>query len=154
MSELQEGPPEGASQHRVIVRAVASDIDELAHVSNLVYLRWVQEVAQAHSASVGWDHPQYRALGAVFVVRRHVIEYVLPVLEGEEVELVTWIAWWRGASSERRTRIRRVRDGVVVAAAATLWAFIDFASGRPKRIPREIVAAFGVAAAGVSDSPG
>lgn len=153
MSELQQEPPSGASRHRVVVTALSSDIDELAHVSNLVYLRWVQEVAQAHSTAVGWDHPQYRDLGAVFVVRKHEIEYVIPVLEGEEVELVTWIAWWRGASSERRTMIRRLRDGAVVAAAATLWAFVDFATGRPKRIPKEIAAAFGPSAADVSSSP-
>lgn len=144
-------PPEGASSHRVIVTAKASDIDELDHVSNLVYVRWVQEVAQAHSASVGWDHPEYRALGAVFVVRRHEIEYVLPVLEGQELELVTWIAWWRGASSERRTLIKRA--GTVVARAATLWAFIDLTSGRPRRIPPQIVSAFGLSAADVSSSP-
>lgn len=154
MSELKQEMPEGASSHRVVVTAVATDIDELAHVSNLVYLRWVQEVAEAHSTAVGWDHPRYRDLGAVFVVRKHEIEYVLPVLEGEEVELVTWIAWWRGASSERRTQIRRLRDGVVVARAATLWAFVDFASGRPKRIPREIVAAFGLAGTDVASSSG
>ena len=26
----------------------ASDIDELGHVNNVVYLRWVQEIATAH----------------------------------------------------------------------------------------------------------
>jgi acyl-CoA thioester hydrolase len=155
MSEpAQVAPPEGASSHRVVVTALRGDIDELAHVSNLVYVRWVQEVAQAHSAAVGWDHPQYRELGSVFVVRRHQIDYVLPVLEGEEVELVTWIAWWRGASSERRTVVRRLRDGAVVARAATLWAFVDFATGRPRRIPKEVAAAFGRSAADVADSAG
>jgi len=145
-------PPEGAPSHRVVVRAMPSDIDELEHVSNLVYLRWVQEVAMAHSTHVGWDHPQYRELGAVFVVRRHEIEYVVPVLEGEEVELITWIAWWKGVSSERRTLIRRLRDGRVVARAATLWAFIDFAAGRPRRIPDAIKAAFGLIRSDVSSS--
>lgn len=145
-------PPLGAASHRVLVTAGPADIDELDHVSNLVYVRWVQEVAQAHSTAVGWDQAQYRALGAVFVVRRHEIDYVAPVLLGEEVEVVTWIAWWKGVSSERRTVVRRVRDGHVVARAATLWAFIDFASGRPRRIPDEIRGAFGLAAADVSSS--
>lgn len=145
-------PPDSIRSHRVLVRALSSDIDELDHVSNLVYVRWVQEVAMGHSVAVGWDHPQYRDLGAVFVVRRHEIDYVVPVLEGEEVELVTWVGWWKGVSSERRTLLRRVRDGVVVARAATLWAFIDFASGRPRRIPDEIKAAFGPSAADVSSS--
>ena len=143
-------PPDGVPSHRVTVRALPADIDELDHVSNLVYVRWVQEVAMAHSVRAGWDHPEYRALGAVFVVRRHEIDYVVPVLEGEEVELLTWVAWWKGVSSERRMLIRRVRDGAVVARAATLWAFIDFASGRPRRIPDDIKAAFGPAAADVA----
>jgi len=148
----ESAPPDGLPSHRVLVRALPGDIDELDHVSNLVYLRWVQEVAMAHSVHVGWDHPQYRALGAVFVVRRHEIDYVVPVLEGEEVELVTWVAWWKAVSTERRTIIRRVRDGQVVARAATLWAFIDFATGRPRRISHEVKVAFGLVAADVSSS--
>lgn len=144
--------PDGAAQHRIRVVARAADIDELRHVSNLVYVRWVQDVAQAHSEAVGWGHPEYRAEGAVFVVRRHVVEYVVPVLEGEEVELTTWIAWWKGVSSERRTVLRRARDGAVVARAATLWAFVDLAAGKPRRIPDRIKAAFGRSAADVAGS--
>lgn len=128
-------------QHRLVLRATAADIDDLAHVSNLVYLRWVLEVATSHSVAVGWDHPQYREVGACFVVRRHEIDYLAPILENDEVELVTWIESWRGASSQRRTEIRK--GGVVAARASTLWAFVDFAKGRPRRIPGPILAAFG-----------
>jgi len=150
VSDVQ--PPPGVPSHAVEVTAAPGDIDDLAHVSNLVYVRWVQQVATAHSAAVGWDHARYRALGAVFVVRRHEIDYVLPVLEGEQVELITWIAWWKGVSSERRTLVRRRRDGQIVARAATLWAFVDFATGRPRRIPDDIKVAFGPSAADVASS--
>jgi acyl-CoA thioester hydrolase len=119
-------------------------------VSNLVYVRWVQEVATAHSAAVGWAHGEYRALGAIFVVRRHTIDYVAPVFEGDDVELVTWIAWWKGVSSERRTEVRR--GGQVVARATTLWAFVDFESGRPRKIPEEVKAAFGPPVGDVASS--
>ena len=51
------------------ITATEADIDELGHVSNLVYVRWVLEVATAHSRARGWDYPDYRTLGAVFVVR-------------------------------------------------------------------------------------
>lgn len=140
-------PAPGAAQHRIIVTAEAADIDELEHVSNLVYVRWVQDVAMAHTRAVGWDHAEYRALGAIFVVRRHEIEYVQPVVLGEEIELHTWVAVLKGASSERRTAMRRVRDGAVVARAVTTWAFIDLASGRPTRIPEAVRAAFAAAVA-------
>jgi acyl-CoA thioester hydrolase len=122
------------------ITATAADIDELGHVSNLVYLRWVLDVAMAHSRSLGWDHPEYRALGAVFVVRRHEIDYVVPVREGEQLVGETWISDWRLASCTRNTELRR--DDQVVARAATTWAFVSLTSGRPQRITDELRALF------------
>jgi len=131
-----------AVPHCLTVAATSGDIDELGHVSNLVYLQWVLDAALAHSEAVGWDHAAYRALGGVFVVRRHEIEYLAAVFAGDEVEVVTWVASWRGVSSERQTTIRRRRDEVEVARASTRWAFIDLASGRPRKIPDELRQAF------------
>jgi acyl-CoA thioester hydrolase len=118
------------------ISATASDIDELGHVSNLVYVRWVLEVAMAHSRSVGWDFPQYKALGAVFVVRRHEIDYVAQVAGGEQLVGETWIETWKQASVVRRTELRR--GDAVVARAVSLWAFISLTSGRPQRIPDDM----------------
>jgi acyl-CoA thioester hydrolase len=75
-------------------------------------------------------------------VRRHDIEYLVPALEGEELEAFTWVATLRGATSLRRTVFRRVRDGKILARAATTWAMID-PSGKPRRIPREILTRYG-----------
>ena len=117
-------------------------IDELDHVSNVAYVGWIQDVAKAHSAAVGWDSPAYFALGAVFVVRRHEIEYLAQVREGERVALTTWIEKWSAVTSERHTRITKVEGGADVVRAKTLWAMIDFATGRPRRVPKEIRDAF------------
>jgi acyl-CoA thioester hydrolase len=118
------------------------EIDELNHVSNLAYLRWVLRVAQAHSASVGYDYRAYDALGAVFVVRRHEIDYQRPAYAGEEIVLTTWIESWAAASSWRCTSITRISDGVELAQARTLWAFVATDAGRPRRIPAALKDAF------------
>lgn len=123
------------------ITAAAADIDELGHVSNLVYVRWILDVATAHSRALGWDHARYRELGAVFVVRRHEIDYVAQVREGEVLAGETWVDGWRLASCVRRTELRR--GAQVVARGATTWAFISIASGRPQRIPDELRALFG-----------
>jgi acyl-CoA thioester hydrolase len=125
---------------RMPLAAVDSDIDELGHVGNQVYLRWVLDVAMAHSRSLGWDYEQYRALGAVFMVRRHELDYIAQVTVGQQLSLETWVEEWRPASCIRKTEI--LRDGKVVARAATTWALISIASGRPVRIPDEILAKF------------
>ncbi|MGE0551083.1 MAG: acyl-CoA thioesterase [Kofleriaceae bacterium] len=127
------------------ITAVAADIDELGHVSNLVYLRWVLDTALAHSRSVGWDIPQYQQLGAVFVVRRHEIDYIAPVTIGQTITAETWVSDWKSASCTRNTEL--LRDGKVVAKAATTWALIALVSGRPQRIPPNLRATFDPVAA-------
>jgi acyl-CoA thioester hydrolase len=118
----------------------AADIDDLGHVSNLVYLRWVLEVAMAHSVARGWDMARYRAHGAVFVVRRHELDYIAQVTLGQALRGETWVDSWRPASCVRRTELWR--GDVLVARAATTWAMIGFATGRPQRIPAELLAEF------------
>lgn len=119
------------------------DIDMLGHANNIAYLRWVQDVAVAHSAAVGLDMEGYSQLGAVFVVRRHEIDYLRPVLRGEKLELRTWIDSAFAAKCKRATEI--VRPGsaeVVVARAMTTWGFVELATGRPTRIPDSVRIAF------------
>jgi len=129
-----------AERFAISITPEAADIDELGHVSNLVYLRWVLDVAMAHTRALGWDYSQYRALGAVFMVRRHEIDYVAQVTLGQTLRAETWVDSWRQASCIRKTEL--LRDGKVVARAATTWAMIGLASGRPQRIPDELTALF------------
>lgn len=145
------------------VSALPTDIDDVNHVSNLVYVRWIQEVAVAHSTAVGWPFDRYRQHGAVFVVRRHEIDYVAPVLLGQAVRLETWVESAKAASCIRRTEIFVVAEGgaggrsegrtegrtegrkdQLVCRGTTLWAFMGFADGRPQRIPEQIMQSFQV----------
>lgn len=121
-----------------------ADIDVNEHVGNLAYLRWMQDVATAHSAAQGWALEAYRALGAGWFVRSHFIEYHLPAHAGDALLLRTWVAAMKSSSSLRRFHFQREADGRTVATAQTRWAFVDFASGRPARIPPEVASAFSI----------
>lgn len=129
-----------ASRFHWPITAQAADIDELGHVSNLVYLRWVLEIATSHSSSLGWGHAEYRALGSIFVVRRHEIDYVAQVREGEQLVGETWVPDWKLASCVRHTELRRGEQ--IVARAQTTWAMMSLASGRPTKIPDQLRALF------------
>jgi acyl-CoA thioester hydrolase len=126
--------------HAVTVQA--SDIDELDHASNLVYLRWVLEAALAHSASLGWDQRAFLARGQSFVVRRHEIDYLRPALAGDALVIETRVASVAAASSVRVTRILRPSDAAVLCRARTDWAYLDLKRGRPVRIPEDIKRAY------------
>jgi len=117
-------------------------IDRLGHVNNLEYLRWALDAAIAHSAAHGWGAADYERLGAGFVVRSHEIKYERSAFEGDEVTVRTWIADFRRLSCLRRYKIIRRSDEVVLATAATEWAFVDLRTFALTRIPPELAAAF------------
>ncbi len=119
----------------------SSDIDDLGHAGNVAWIRWVNDIATAHSASVGLDLAAYRKLGLLWVVRRHDIEYLRSAKEGERVTATTWIESVRGASSVRRTDF--TRDAELLARASTTWVLIRIDTGRPTRVPASLIERYG-----------
>lgn len=140
--------PESVFTMEVDVRP--EDIDALGHASNIVYVRWVQDVAVAHSTSVGLDVDAYRTRGAIFVVRRHEIDYLRPVVRGDALLLRTWVHTVMAAKCQRATEIVRstAAGEQTIARAQTTWGFIELATGRPTRIPDDVRRAFGQPPAG------
>lgn len=122
----------------------SADIDELGHVSNVVYVQWILHAAQAHSRAMGYDFAAYRRRGVVFVVRRHEVDYLASALAGDRILLRTWVDSWKAASCVRMTSIIRIQDGreALLARGRTVWALIDFETGRPMRIPDDLRASF------------
>ena len=118
------------------------DLDDLGHANNISYLKWMQSAALAHSAVQGWPIEAYRALGLGWVVRSHHIEYLTSAKFGDEIIVRTMVENLKKVTSLRRFVILRSADEVVLAKAATEWAFVDFATSTPKRIPPEVANAF------------
>jgi acyl-CoA thioester hydrolase len=135
-------PPANAFTHSFTVPE--SDIDELGHAGNVTWVRWVNEAATAHSASVGLDLAAYRALGMLWVVRRHDIEYLAPAFAGERVDALTWIDSVRGATALRRTLFRHAERAPPLARAATTWVLLSIPTGRPTRVPAELGVRYGL----------
>ena len=122
----------------------AEEIDVLGHANNVAYVQWMQAAALAHSAAQGWSGEAYRELGLGWVVRSHTIEYHQPALAGERIVVRTWVATMKKVTSLRRYRIVRPSDGELLAKAETKWAFVNYATGQPARIPAEVARSFQV----------
>lgn len=104
------------------IRVQPADIDELGHVNNLVYLRWVQEVAIAHWTA-RTTAEQRAALS--WVVVRHEIDYKRPAMPDDDLIVTTWVGEASRRTYERHTEIVRAADGIVLARARSLWVPID-----------------------------
>lgn len=125
-------------------RAENAEIDELGHANNQAYLAWMMEAAAAHSAVQGWPPQRYLALGAAWVVRRHEIDYLRPAFAGDELVIRTWVSGARQVSSRRRYEVLRRGEAEALAKGLTVWAWIDLASGKPAKMPPEVLGAFEV----------
>jgi acyl-CoA thioester hydrolase len=121
------------------ITAGEADIDELGHVNNAVWVRWIQDMATAHWEAVA---PAAHQAAYVWVVVRHEIDYLRAVLPGETVTGRTWVAEApKGARFDRHVEFTGA-DGKPRVRARTTWAILDKASGRPLRVPAEVAAPF------------
>lgn len=127
-----------AEPFEVDVQIHPGDVDGMGHVNNIVYVRWIQDVALAHWAAAA---PAEAQASMTWVVLRHEIDYLRAALPGDAVRARTWIGQAQALRYERHTQIVR-GDGAVLARARTLWCPVDTATGRPKRVPPEVRAAF------------
>jgi acyl-CoA thioester hydrolase len=116
-----------------------SDIDELGHVNNVTYVRWVQDAAVAHWRARASAADQARL---VWVVLRHEIDYKQPARAGDEIVARTWVGAASRLKFERHTELVRASDGRLLARARTLWCPIDAATGRPAAVSPEVRASF------------
>ncbi len=118
------------------VTVTESDLDELQHVNNVVYLAWVQEVAKKHWQSVTSEQQR---LDFIWVALRHEIDYLAPARLGDELRLVTYVEAFKGPISIRCVDIYH-QDRTLVKAK-TKWCLVD-GHFRPKRVPDTLAALF------------
>lgn len=157
-------PPEGRARHLYLahVRVRFHELDPLGHVNNAAYLNFLEQAAIDHAAAAGYDIGRLRAIGGLFIARRHEVDFLRPAYAGEWLRVVTWPFDMRGARALRAYEIRRLpigpdsspptdrlidpterpTEGDLVVRARTEWAFVDADAGRPRRIPAELAADF------------
>ncbi|GHD34124.1 acyl-CoA thioesterase [Halioglobus pacificus] len=132
----------------------AADIDGLGHTNNVVYVRWCEQVAWAHSVSLGLDLSAYESLDRAMAITHSEYRYLQASRLSDEVTAATWIVRWdKRFTMERRFQIVRNSDGVSLLRGAQRFACIALQSGRPKRMPPEFVEGYGPAVREIEDLP-
>ncbi|MBK6264406.1 acyl-CoA thioesterase [Marivirga sp. S37H4] len=112
-----------------------TDYDQMGHVNNVVYLQWVQDIAEAH-----WHHlsGSIQLSDYLWVAIRHEIDYLKEIKPGEQIMAETYVKKMEGVKSERWTIISTKESGQIKARAKTIWCLLDANSKRPKRIPHDL----------------
>ncbi len=130
------------------------EIDQHGHANNIAYLHWMQQAAVAHSSAEGWTPQRYFQRNVGWFARRHELDYLQPAFEGETLVICTWLESLARVRCLRRYEVIRSsslrtpqpeqghQPGEIVACGLTDWVFVNLTTGRPSRIPQDILQAF------------
>ncbi|WP_298880047.1 acyl-CoA thioesterase [uncultured Polaribacter sp.] len=110
------------------------DIDTLHHVNNLVYVKWMDDIATKHYAFLTKDNPlpQY-----VWVVTRHEIDYKNQAILGDEITVKTWVGETKGITSVRFMEF--YKENTLLVQAKTTWVMLDSKTLKPTRIRENVL---------------
>ncbi|MCB1006435.1 MAG: acyl-CoA thioesterase [Acidimicrobiales bacterium] len=112
------------------------DIDFAGHVSNIVYLEWLEIARTELLEEVGLPIPVILDEGFAPVVARTEIEYRRPLLLGDPVRVNLAVARLRSLSALLEFEVRS--GDTVAATARQLGVFVSTATGKPRRLEPEV----------------
>ena len=118
------------------------DVDFLQHLNNAAYVAYIEECSIQVGTYFGWPIQRTLGQGLAWVTREHHVRYLQPAVLEDELEIMTWMCDVKRASGRRFFHIKRQEDEVLLAEVATLWTCVNVASGRPVRIPQNLIADF------------
>ncbi len=145
MSAASEHPGwDRPAPHVLALRVGREAIDAYNHVNNAVYLQWLDLAAWSHSEALGVPASRCIELNRGMVVHRAEIDYLRGAVEGDEVQIATWIV-----ESDNRLRcsrlfqVRRTHDGEYLLRARLDYVCMNLATGRAARMPDAFASAYG-----------
>lgn len=121
------------------IKVMQEHIDELQHVNNVVYVQFMQDVADKHWHSIALSDQEKEV---AWVVRRHEIDYLHPAVLGDELLIRTWTGEHGTVSWDRHYEIIRPADQKRIITAKSVWVLLDKTTGRPRRIEEPMLRRF------------
>jgi acyl-CoA thioester hydrolase len=113
------------------------ECDANGHLNNAYYLRYMQETAFDASSAAGYGMQRYDEMKRFWLIRESWIDFICPLKYNERVDVTTWIADFRRASSRRIYEFRKPGSNELLARGHTDWVFLDVETRKPAAIPFE-----------------
>lgn len=116
------------------------DIDMNNHVHSAKYLDYVlaaryEQMERDYKMSMD----DFHRLGFGWVIRSVLINFVRPLMLGDEMLIETQLESYSGARSEVRFCIKKKSSLKTAADGKILYTMVSLKNGKPARIPEEII---------------
>lgn len=132
---------ESGQSYETEIKVQFSDIDQLGHVNNVVYLKWTQNIATEHWYSRA-SREQIEKL--LWVVTKHEIEYKRPAYYPDIIVARTWVGKATGRYFERFTDFHNKETGKLISKVKSLWVPVDVKTQRRTSVDSEVYEQFSV----------
>jgi len=120
--------------YSIIKTVTKEDLDNLNHVNNVVYVKWIQDISKDHWQSViDKMMDEY-----IWVVRRHDITYYGAAKLDDKVLITTAIKESKGPISYRQVVMKDQKTQKLLVKAMTEWCLLDSKTYKPIRVPQNI----------------
>ena len=123
------------AHHQLKVRHY--ECDPLGHVNHAVYVNYFEIGRLEAMAMAGLPFADILKQGYTVVASDIFVQYKLPALSEEVLDMQSYIAHFRGARMTWQQELYRHTDGALLALAEVNGAF-TLANGRPVRIPEHM----------------
>lgn len=120
-------------------------------VHTAVYMRYLQDLAFAHSAALGYPLAWYQTHHLFWLVRRVRLIVHAPARYGDELRATTVVVGMRRVMARRRNAIRAA-GGELVASAVVDWIFTEDGTV-PTRVPVDVARAFPALSRSIAPAP-
>lgn len=111
-------------------------IDHYQHVNNVAYLSRLEQLAWAHSHSLGLSFADYQQADRGMVIRKHELHYLQPSHLSDVLHCATWITECDNKLTlKREFQFICSRRQKAVFEAETQFICVSLSTGAPKRMP-------------------
>ena len=124
-------------KHKTKIKVRFSDLDAMQHVNNATYLTFLEEARIDYFSNL--FNRRYDNLDFEAVVGRIEINYIHPIVLGDEVEVLTRISkiGTKSVDVEHVIVIKKKNDLIKAATALTKLVYYDYKAQTTQVIPEE-----------------
>ncbi|HKH39705.1 MAG TPA: thioesterase family protein [Rubrobacter sp.] len=123
--------------HETKIRVRYAEIDAQGHVNNATYLSYFEVGRVEWLRATGHSYREMERQGRGLVVVEALLQYSRPAFFDDELTLITNLAELGKVSL--RFDYEVIKDGEVLVSGHTRHACVDLATGKPVRMPEELL---------------
>lgn len=125
------------------VKVEKEHIDGLSHTNNSCYVSWCEQAAWAHSQKLGLGLKDFQQLDRAMAIRHADYDYIYSTYLDDELVITTWLSDISNLKMKRYFEIKKGFNEDTVLRACWDLVCIEISTGKPKRLPKEFVEAYG-----------